>query len=89
MKVYTAKIYDHENKKENIVHLGLLENARDRQKYQDEQYDKLLGGFYTDDEIFYYIDVDELPDGRKYPEPGDRSDFVEIREIISLDWASH
>lgn len=86
MKIYEATIDDREIKDTHDVTLVVLETANEKSLYEDESYDKLLEETgYEDDDIFYYIDAEDIPaenDGEIAE--GDEYDFFSIISAVPV-----
>lgn len=62
MKIFEATINDREINKVHDVTLAVLESDREKELYEEEDYNALLENTdYTDDDIFYYINAEDIP----------------------------
>lgn len=86
MKIYEATIDDREIKDTHDVTLVVLETANEKSLYEDGSYDELLEETgYEDDDIFYYIDAEDIPteNGGEIAE-GDDYDFFSIISTVPV-----
>lgn len=80
MTIYEAYVSDKEAHIDHNVSLAVLETKRDKQLYEDEDYDALFAGTdFTDNDIFFYVYKEDIPKAnRGVIKPGDVYDFLTI-----------